>query len=301
MKPIKWAILVLMCLGIAGCNKTDKENTQQQTPALQQPAEIQPQIAPDIQKETPPAVEPEIKKSVTVSKSNRAPEKKSKVVKKPKVEVPVQTAKEIPVETAAPVVEEASSHAVTPPEPAPELPPAKPQPRYATIPGGIVIQVRLQDPLDSGVNLTGDTFRAILDRDIEVGGVLVAPRGSTLDGKISHSERSGRVEGRAAMSLQLTALHIDRRMYPIQTQILSFEAASSQKKDVGKVGIGAGLGAVIGAIAGGGKGAAIGAAVGAGAGGATVLATRGNEVKLESEKRLDFSLQRDVSIQLPND
>lgn len=304
MVRIKGLFLLLMCFLIVACNKTDRESTQQQAPAAQQAApveqqpEVQKALSPDIQQSPPPALEPEKTKSTETSRKATQPEKTRKAEKK---NAPVQEAKEIPIEEVAPVVEATPSAVVTPVEPLPPMPPAIPQPKSATVPSGIAIQIRLQDPLDSGVNLTGDTFRAILDQDIAVDGVLIAPRGSILDGKISHSERSGRVQGRATMALQLIALHIGQQAYPIQTQILSFEAESSQKKDAGKVGIGAGLGAVIGAIAGGGKGAAIGAAVGAGAGGATVMATRGNEVKLDSEQRLSFSLQRDVKIQLPSE
>jgi hypothetical protein len=158
--------------------------------------------------------------------------------------------------------------------------------------------VRLQDALDSAVNKTGDTFRAILDKDIVVDDAVVAPRGSILDGKLSNVTRSGRVEGRAGMSMQLTSLTVGNQTYPLQTEILSFEAESTKKKDATKVGIGAGLGAVIGAIAGGGKGAAIGAAVGAGAGGATVVATRGKEVKLDAEQAFSFVLRNSISIKL---
>ena len=154
------------------------------------------------------------------------------------------------------------------------------------------IQVRLQDALDTAVNESGDTFRTILDKDIVVDGRVVAPRGSVLDGKLSNVARSGRVEGRATMSLQLTSLTVGNQTYPLQTETLSFEADSTKKKDATKVGVGAGIGAVIGAIAGGGKGAAIGAAVGGGAGGATVVATRGKEVKFDAEQAFSFVLQR---------
>jgi hypothetical protein len=158
--------------------------------------------------------------------------------------------------------------------------------------------VRLQTPLDTAINKSGDTFSAVLDKDIIVDGNVVAPRGSAVEGKLSHVERAGRVEGRAAMSLQLTSLEIGDKTYAIQTDILAVQAESTKKQDATKVGIGAGLGAVIGAIAGGGKGAAIGAAVGAGAGGATVVATRGKEVKFDVEQKLNFVLREGVRIRL---
>jgi hypothetical protein len=167
-----------------------------------------------------------------------------------------------------------------------------------TIPGGTTIQVRLQEALDSGVNLTGDTFSAMLDKDIEVNGIVAAPRGSVVEGKLSKVVRSGRVEGRASMSLQLTSLTVGNQTYDLQSEILVFEAESTKKQDATKVGLGAGVGAVIGAIAGGGKGAAIGAAVGAGAGGATVIATRGKEIKFDAEHRFNFALRNGVSVKL---
>jgi hypothetical protein len=160
------------------------------------------------------------------------------------------------------------------------------------------LYIRLQSPLDSGVNKTGDTFQAILDQDIAIDGKTVAPRGSVLQGKISHVAQSGRLEGRASMSLQLVSLVIGGQTYPIQTDIQSFEAESTKKQDATKVGVGAGIGAVIGAIAGGGKGAAIGAAVGGGAGGATVAATRGKEIQFEAEHKFTFSLNQDISVKL---
>jgi hypothetical protein len=57
----------------------------------------------------------------------------------------------------------------------------------------------------------------------------------------------------------------------------------------------AALGAIIGAIAGGGKGAAIGAGAGAGVGTAAQVMTKGQRVRIPSETRLTFTLQRPVN------
>ncbi len=172
------------------------------------------------------------------------------------------------------------------------------EPRYVTIPAGTMLQVRLQDPLDTSVNQSGDTFRAILDEALEVGGYVIAARGSMVEGTLSNVERAGRVEGRSKMSLRVVSLLIDAQSYPIESNVLAFEAESTVKKDATKVGLGAGIGAVIGAIAGGGKGAAIGAAVGGGAGGATVIATRGKDLKFEVEQEFSFELQKDVDVRI---
>ncbi len=173
-----------------------------------------------------------------------------------------------------------------------------PQPLTLVIPAGTQLSIRLSEPLDSGTNKTGDTFQATLDNDLTVDGTVVAPRGSLVAGRLVDVKQSGRVQGRAAMSLALKELHVGDNVYPIQTNVLAFEAESTKNKDAAKVGIGAGIGAIIGAVAGGGKGAAIGAAVGGGAGGATVLATRGKELNFPAEHQFKFSLKSDTRVTL---
>ncbi|MBZ5515029.1 MAG: hypothetical protein LAN62_09340 [Acidobacteriia bacterium] len=53
---------------------------------------------------------------------------------------------------------------------------------------------------------------------------------------------------------------------------------------------------IIGAIAGGGKGAAIGAAVGAGAGTAVQAATKGQQIQIPPETKLDFTLKAPITV-----
>ncbi|MEJ2108312.1 MAG: hypothetical protein P8Z37_00060 [Acidobacteriota bacterium] len=195
-------------------------------------------------------------------------------------------------DTAAADAATASSSQPARQKPAPQ----PPKPQFSTLAAGTVIAIRLQDPLDTSVNKTGDTFRAVVDQDILVGNSVVVPRGSSVDGKLTFVQQSGRVKGRAAMSMQLQALHVGNQTYPLESEVLSFEADATKKEDAAKVGIGSGIGAVVGAIAGGGKGAAIGAAVGAGAGGATVAATRGKELRYGVEHPFEFTLNSDLSI-----
>ncbi len=59
---------------------------------------------------------------------------------------------------------------------------------------------------------------------------------------------------------------------------------------------GAGVGAVIGAIAGGGKGAAIGAIIGGGTGTTAILLTKGKQLKLEPETKINFVLSKVVDL-----
>ena len=67
---------------------------------------------------------------------------------------------------------------------------------------------------------------------------------------------------------------------------------SQTGKTVERTAIGGAVGAIIGAIAGGGKGAAIGATVGAGAGAGAQVFTKGQQIKVPSETRIDFRLDQ---------
>jgi hypothetical protein len=262
---MNFAVFVLLLIGLSGCSKTATDDAEQQPEAVQE--EVQ-------------QAEPETAATV----SEPAPSRQA-----PATRASSGTSRQAPVDVTEAIRAEPSRQAAPPPQ----------QKRTITIPSGTSIQVRLRDRLDSSVNQSGDTFRAILDQDLELDGSVVAPRGSSLEGTLSNVARSGRTKGRATMSLRLTSIAIGGQSYPLQTEVLAFEAESTKKKDATKVGIGAGLGAVIGAIAGGGKGAAIGAAAGAGAGGATVLATRGDEVKFDPEQQFSFVLSESAAIDMP--
>jgi hypothetical protein len=316
MLRLKHFCLVLAVLIVSGCGKTNKESTENQQPVAppvaQQPVEQQPVAQPIA---PPQVVVPEPPQPVEKPAPIAKVVKRTPVATNVKTEIPpakteMPPAREVRPQPVAPQPVAPQSEAPKPEAPKPEVPqpiialvtppvtPKVQEPRYATIPQGTNILVRLQQPLDTEINKAGDSFRTTLDRDIVVDGVIVAPKGSTIEGKLSQVERAGRVQGRASMTMQLVNLIIENHPYPLQTGILSFTGASSVKKDATKVGGGAGLGALIGALAGGGKGAAIGAAVGAGAGGAAVAVTRGDELQFAIEHKFAFTLQRDVKVQL---
>jgi hypothetical protein len=156
--------------------------------------------------------------------------------------------------------------------------------------------IRLLQPLSSAEQEAGQAFEATLDRDVVVQGQRVLTRGSIVKGVVVSAEGSGRVSGRAKMSLKLTQVQSGGRNYNIETNTLAMEAEGTTKRDAGRIAGAAALGTIIGAIAGGGSGAATGAVIGGGAGvGGTVL-TKGKEVELDTETLLSFRLMRPVKI-----
>jgi outer membrane lipoprotein SlyB len=153
---------------------------------------------------------------------------------------------------------------------------------------GTLLSVRLAETLSTDKVKAGDAFTATLDRPLVVDGLVIAERGTRLEGRVVEAQEAGRVQGVSRLSIHLVRLNTrDGQRVNIQT---------SKGEDVAKVGAGAGLGAIIGAIAGGGKGAGIGAAVGGAAGVGTVAATRGKPAVLPVETRIDFRLSSSVSL-----
>jgi len=165
-----------------------------------------------------------------------------------------------------------------------------------TIPAGTAIAVILSDALNSGKNKAGDEFEGSLAAPVYVSGATILDRGTKVHGKVVEAEGSGRVKGLANIRLTLTSVVRNGKTTSIETKSLYAEAEKTTGRDVGVVGGGAGVGAVIGAIAGGKKGAATGAVIGGAAGTGTVLATKGKEVDFPVESKLDFTLDKAVTV-----
>ena len=165
-----------------------------------------------------------------------------------------------------------------------------------TLSQGTELLIRLSQPLSSSRNEAGQAFEGTMDKDVLAQGQTVIKRGTIVKGIVVSAEGSGRVSGRAKMSLKLTQIQTGGRSYSIETDTLAMEAEGTTKRDAGRIAGAAAIGTIIGAIAGGGSGAATGAVIGGGAGvGGTVL-TKGKEVDLDTETLLSFRLMQSVQI-----
>jgi hypothetical protein len=172
--------------------------------------------------------------------------------------------------------------------------------RELTLPDDSRVSVRLETPISSASSQVGDPVEATLINPILVGDREAVPAGSVITGHVSAVRQSGRVKGRARVTLEFGTLHVLSRgdTYPIAARI-SDMAPATKMEDAGRIGLPAAGGAILGAIIDGGKGAAVGATVGGAAGAATVLATRGREVTLPRGTVLHLRLQRHVTVRVP--
>lgn len=176
-------------------------------------------------------------------------------------------------------------------------PPPPPAAASVTVKAGTVLNIRLAERISTETHKNGDAFAATLAQPLVIDGMVIAERNARIQGRVIQSERAGKVQGTAALSLELTQLTTsDGQKVQIHTSPIVKQGENSRRDDAKKVAIGSAVGAAIGAIAGGGKGAAIGAGAGAGAGAGTVVMTRGKDAELVVETRLSFSLSESVTL-----
>ena len=161
------------------------------------------------------------------------------------------------------------------------------------VPDGTQLVAVLNDNLSTKQAREGDRFTLTIRSPSPYDG-------SSIQGHVMTINKSGRVAGRAEMSLEFDSIRLrDGRTSNFAGYIESIRTVNGENirvdnegrvQDPGgqtnrtlmRTGIGAAIGAVIGAIAGGGKGAAIGAAIGAGAGAGSVLIQGRDDLELMS-------------------
>jgi len=149
------------------------------------------------------------------------------------------------------------------------------------IPNGTQITAVMRSVINTRATQVGDRFTMEVTSPNEY-------RGAIIEGQVANIDRSGRLSGRANISMDFDSIRMpDGRSLKFEGIVDSVRTANGDTVSVNnegqirdnnqttktatRAGVGAALGAIIGAIAGGGQGAAIGATVGAGAGAGSVL------------------------------
>lgn len=180
---------------------------------------------------------------------------------------------------AAPPIETVSAPPPAPP-PAPAPPP---RPSRVTLPSGTMLIVRMDSTISTRNSREGERFQATLAHDLEAGGIVVAPAGTPVLGRVNRLEQAGRLAGRSELRLQLREINLNGTLVPIRTGNFSETGQSSFRGTARNAGLGAGIGAAFG----GGEGAARGAAIG----GATAVLREGNAITIPAGAILEFRLQ----------
>lgn len=158
------------------------------------------------------------------------------------------------------------------------------------VPGGSMLRVRINQGLDSKHTQPGTNFEAVVLNDVVADGFVAIPRGATVQGTVIDAERAGALKGLGELSLQLNAVTLGGRTFPIASDVWSNTGGDKTGRTVNSaIGLGA-VGAIIGGVTGGGAGAAIGAGLGGAAGVVASAASGGGQAYIPSEAILTFHL-----------
>jgi hypothetical protein len=286
--------MVLGSLLVVSCSRPAEQVSSTETAAKSEPES--PAIAPapaeqpaESPKPAAPA-QPQLKKSP--AKTDLAPAAPPAPVAAAPAPVPAPAAVASAPVPVANVPTPAPVPVAPPPPPAPVIPAT----RDVTIPSSTVLSVRMVDSVDSKTDQVGQTYKASMDSPLVVDGQTIIPKGGEVTLKLTKVASAGNIKGASEVNLQLDKLVVNKKAYTVTSNTFQSVGSSEGKKTAKQTGIGAGIGAVIGAIAGGGKGAAIGAGVGGGAGAATAAITKGEQVRIASEEKLDFRLEEPLTV-----
>jgi hypothetical protein len=185
----------------------------------------------------------------------------------------------------------------------------------AEIPKGAHLLLRMDNSISTKTAAEGDYVYLRTESPIVADGNIIVPNGSYVQGVVSHAKQSGRVKGRAQLSIHLETLTLaSGKQYRIAPRLASVEGdetgqkvdsrendikqGGTKGKDAETIAITAGSGAAIGGLADRSwKGAGIGAGMGTGVGLARVLLSRGREVELKRGSTLDVIFDRPVTLE----
>ena len=164
------------------------------------------------------------------------------------------------------------------------------------LPSGTQVSIRMIDAIDSDKNSQGDEFRATLEDPITIGNDVVAPKGADAKVRLVTEQESGKLTGKAGLTVQLVSLTVNGKTVAVNSSDVSEYSGSRGARTAKSAAAVGAIGAVIGAIAGGGKGAAIGAGAGAAAGAGAQVFMKGQQVRIPSETVLTFTTQGPVRL-----
>jgi hypothetical protein len=165
-----------------------------------------------------------------------------------------------------------------------------------TIPTGTIVPVRITDALSSKDAQPNQVFHGSLAGDLIADGMVAVPHGATVVGRVVDAKDAAHFAGSSLLSIELTQISTRSRQIPVETEAYSKQGTGRGKNTAAKTGGGAAVGAIIGALAGGGKGAAIGAAAGGATGAGANAVTRGQEVEIQPETLINFTLQSPITV-----
>jgi len=181
--------------------------------------------------------------------------------------------------------------------------------RQLTLPVGTAIRMKLETPISTENNRSGDTFAGRVVEDVRQGNNVVVPVGAALEGHITQISSPRRIKGKPSIQLHPESIvmpngdHYVINASVVDTNKINGTDVDQEGRITGRtrtgrdnleLGAGAGAGGVIGAIVGGVKGSFIGAGIGAGGAIVHWLSKR-NSASLPAGSEIVLELNRPAS------
>ncbi len=121
--------------------------------------------------------------------------------------------------------------------------------RHVTMAANTPIDITLVDSIDTDVQVTGDRFRARLNRPIVVDGYTVFVDGAGARGVLNKVVESGHLKTPAELNFTLTEIQIEGgRWVSVGTNTILEKKASHTNREVAMIGGGAIVGGIIGKV-----------------------------------------------------
>jgi type IV secretion system protein VirB10 len=186
-------------------------------------------------------------------------------------------------------------------------------PLRVTIPAGTKIPLALKHAISTKSVRPGDPVYLQTTFPLTQNNRILIPAGTYVQGVVDSVKRPGRISGRAELLMHFTTL-----IFPngytvsipgavegvpgadsskVKDKEGTIQAESQKGKDATTIAQTTGTGAAVGALARGGKGAGIGAGAGGAVGLATVLLSRGQDVRMEAGSAVEMELQRPLILE----
>jgi hypothetical protein len=184
------------------------------------------------------------------------------------------------------------------------------------------LQVINDMPISSRTTKDGARIAFTVTQDVVVDGVLVIPCGATVYGTVVSLKQAGRLTGSSNLTLQLSALNLNGRSYPLYTPPFKVVGQSKTRPTVDKMATGAAVGALAtkatvptnlsyNQLSAGGpektvhytispadqaKGIALAAGVGAGVGAAIAASSPPSIALIPAESEMEFTLASPIAV-----
>jgi len=136
----------------------------------------------------------------------------------------------------------------------------------------------------------------VLDSPLMADGKEVLPKGTIVGGHVLSAHASGRLKGRAVLSLTLDSCESNGSAVPVSTTTVVRVSGRHRKRNWALIGGGSGAGALTGGLVAGPIGAAVGAGSGAAAGVVGAAVTGKKQVSMPAETAVGFTLKGPLAL-----